>query len=154
MRLTQVSRTWRVKPSSRFVTSANESLYKSRCACLAVLTLTSAMACEIFLKICHKCKRKFVQVQVCMSCCPASHICKFSFGCHVRLLLSLQYTLGSSSCARACCFWCKVEYLTSGLYKVVAVASMPDIDHSWDSKEWIVSTWMSSARSVAQASDE
>ncbi len=33
------------------------------------------MACETFLKICHKCKRKFVQVQVCMSCCLDSCIC-------------------------------------------------------------------------------
>ncbi len=55
------------------------------------------MACETFLKICHKCKRKFVQVQVCMFCCPDNHICKCSTGHHVRLLLSLQYTLGSNS---------------------------------------------------------
>ena len=29
------------------------------------------MACETFLKICHKCRRKFVQVQVSFGTCPA-----------------------------------------------------------------------------------
>ncbi len=34
----------------------------------------------------------------------------------------------------------KASHLPSGLYRVVAVATTPDIEYSWASGEWIVRT--------------